>query len=145
MSARKILIRLDGSPGSMRAVKFGADLARVIDASIVLLHVHEAPTPELPGLADMSGGEVHDRVQALDVARLREARAELGPEWTDERVIERDERDRLGDEILEVADTEAVDLIVIGSRGLSPDDGLLVGSVNEKVVRRSPCPVTVVL
>jgi universal stress protein A len=37
-----------------------------------------------------------------------------------------------------------VDLVVMGSRGLSPMKELLIGSVSETVLRHAPCPVTVV-
>ena len=48
------------------------------------------------------------------------------------------------DVIIAQAAALGADLIVMGSRGMGPIQGLLLGSVSEEVVRRAPCPVTVV-
>jgi nucleotide-binding universal stress UspA family protein len=47
-------------------------------------------------------------------------------------------------EIIAFAERNEVDLIVMGSRGLSPIDGVVMGSVSERVLRGAPCPVTIV-
>ena len=46
--------------------------------------------------------------------------------------------------ILNVADTRYADLIVLGARGTSTLEGLLLGSVSQKVIRHAPCSVLVV-
>ena len=47
------------------------------------------------------------------------------------------------EEIVDYARLEEVDLIVMGSRGLSPIQELLLGSVSDKVLRTAPCPVLI--
>jgi len=47
------------------------------------------------------------------------------------------------EEIVDYARLEQVDLIVMGSRGLSPIKELLLGSVSDKVLRTAPCPVLI--
>lgn len=49
-----------------------------------------------------------------------------------------------GEAILEVAKTEACDMVVMGSRGRPDLEGLLLGSVTHRVLEASPCPVLVV-
>lgn len=46
--------------------------------------------------------------------------------------------------ICEKAEKENFDLVIIGSRGLSPGVGYLLGSVSEKVLKLCPCPVMIV-
>jgi len=48
------------------------------------------------------------------------------------------------DAIIDYAEKEKIDLIIIGSRGLSPSIRFKLGSVASKVVRHSPCSVYVV-
>jgi nucleotide-binding universal stress UspA family protein len=52
-------------------------------------------------------------------------------------------RGRPADAIVEVATTEHVDLVIVGSRGLGALEGALLGSVSEAVADRAPCPVLV--
>jgi nucleotide-binding universal stress UspA family protein len=52
-------------------------------------------------------------------------------------------RGRPADAIVEVAATERADLLIVGSRGLGPFQGALLGSVSEAVADRAPCPVLV--
>ncbi|HEY2916426.1 MAG TPA: universal stress protein [Candidatus Limnocylindrales bacterium] len=49
-----------------------------------------------------------------------------------------------GEAIVEVARSEQVDLVVVGSHGRGPVGRMLSGSVSEHVVRNAPCPVLVV-
>ena len=54
------------------------------------------------------------------------------------------QRGNVAEEILKIADKEKVDMIVLGSRGLSTAKELLLGGVSHKVVHHAKCPVTVV-
>jgi nucleotide-binding universal stress UspA family protein len=47
------------------------------------------------------------------------------------------------DEIVREAETGGYDLVVVGSRGLGPVGRLILGSVSERLVLRSPVPVLV--
>jgi nucleotide-binding universal stress UspA family protein len=49
-----------------------------------------------------------------------------------------------GEAIVDVARSEDVDLVVVGSHGRGPVGRMLIGSVSEHVVRHAPCPVLVV-
>jgi len=47
-------------------------------------------------------------------------------------------------EIIEIADKEKADLIIIGSRGLGAIKGVVLGSVSQKVTHHAACPVMIV-
>jgi len=54
------------------------------------------------------------------------------------------QRGNVAEEILKVADKWKVDMIILGSRGLSTAKVFLLGSVSHKVIQHAQCPVTVV-
>lgn len=59
-------------------------------------------------------------------------------------VFERIEYGEPDEEILEYAETEGIDAIVMGTHGRTGAGRLVIGSVAEKVVRRSPIPVVTI-
>jgi len=142
MMMRDILVPVDGSDGSNHAARFAAFLARESGAKITLLHVHEASTAEMVGLASQSQEQIHAReagVAAGSFAGAREAIAEFD--------VETNEATRLGHpatEIVAAAQELRPQLVVMGSRGLSLMKELLIGSVSDHVLRHAPCPVTIV-
>ncbi len=143
-AARKILVPVDGSIGSMHAAQFAGEYALAVGATVLLLHVHDPPTAELMGLASLERDQVKARIHDIAAARFRHAREALGPRAGELSIIELAELGDAADEIIGSAKAHMADLIVMGSRGLGPLDTLMLGSVSEKVVRRAHCPVTVV-
>lgn len=120
---RKILVPVDGSEASCRAVSMAATLARGLGAQITLLHVT---------------GDMREHVAA-------EAAFERAESWLGGSKAER--RTEQGDpagQIIAVAHGQAFDLIVMGRRGLSPSAEQLLGSVSDRVLRQASCPVTLV-
>ena len=138
----KILLAVDGSPVSRRAVQHVVRLARQLAAPPAVTVVN-ADTPLLQSVAIRLGAENVRRYHADNAQHaLREARAVL-------------KRARLPfRELLVVADAaEAIvrearagkhDLVVMGTHGRGALEGLLLGSVARKVIAQSSVPVTVV-
>ncbi len=130
----KILVPVDGSEQSHKAVAFAADLARHYNASIHLLHVFKLTIiPE--GLGEYV---VSDRVQlkALGgkiIAAAEEEAKGHGVERIETAVIEGDP----AESIIGYANDNEVDVIVMGSRGLGAFKGLLLGSVSNKVTHKA--------
>ena len=138
----KILIAVDGSPISRRAVQFAARLAHQLaePPSIVAFY---ADIPLLQSVAVKIGAEETRRLHDENGrAALRDARAAL-------------KRARLPfAEVMVVGDpAEAIvreakrgryDLVVMGTHGRGALEGLLLGSVARKVIAQSTVPVTVV-
>ena len=134
---RRVLCPIDFSECSRHAVHHALALARWYGSSLTVLHVvANLPTMDVPG------------VPLTDVQRDRlaeEMRYFVGPTPPDVPVslLVRESSD-VRREILAAAHTLMSDLLVIGSHGRSGVERLLLGSVTEKVVRKSPCPVMVV-
>ena len=131
----RILLAYDGFERSSRALEECAELAGGEKASVTLLSV---VPPDARG--SKSGGHVGLRPHAHeDVARAHG--------YLRERGIDSEMRIAHGEpakEILAVACAAPYDLIIMGSRGLGPLKGALLGSVTRKVIRDAPCGVVVV-
>ena len=141
---KTILVPTDFSEASEAALKYGKALADAFHSSLHVVHVME----DL--LAHAWAAEVY--VAAMPNLRVeieQEAHERLAAMLTDE------ERERLkvtsaviaGNPFLEIiryAKANGVDLIVLGTHGRGPIAHMLLGSVAEKVVRKSPCPVLTV-
>lgn len=143
MEFRKILVPVDGSKGANAAVVFAAKLAQATGAELTLLHVFDNMAAAAIGLHQLPKAEVEQTVQRVAQGSFESAQAalkEVGSVTAHTKV-------GLGDpakEIVAVAKADQVDLVVMGTRGLSPVKELLLGSVSETVIRTAPCPVTVV-
>jgi nucleotide-binding universal stress UspA family protein len=92
------------------------------------------------GLTGLSEREVDLKRTELEHALLARAERMLDGVHTERRR----EIGEPSEQILEVARAGGFDHIVIGSRGLSLVKELLLGSVSERVARKSTCPVTLV-
>jgi nucleotide-binding universal stress UspA family protein len=138
---RKILIPCDGSDSALRAIRFAASLARELrDVELEMLYV-EDPVP-LRMHASLSNREI-DRIQSDESDHvLREAKDILNDADLSYRV-----HCRAGSpagEIAHHAQESRCDAIIMGTRGLSPVAGLMIGSVAARVVHLVNVPVTLV-
>jgi nucleotide-binding universal stress UspA family protein len=129
------------SDESLRALEYAFSLAKEADARIILLHVVE-------GLVNPSYASQFRNVSVLEYYEQmeEEARRQLAavvPEdartWA--RPVERLTRGRAYRQILQTADEESVELIVMGVRGRGAVDRLVFGSTTDHVIRRARCPV----
>jgi nucleotide-binding universal stress UspA family protein len=143
---RKILVPVDYSGCSRAALEHAAMLAKSFNATIDLLYVWEAPAFVAPEAMVGAAGTTQTLAQlASDQAQaaMREfaARAkEDGIEVAGTRVEQGDPSNT----IVAVAEEGGYDLVAMGTHGRSGFAHLLLGSVAEKVVRRSTRPVLTV-
>jgi nucleotide-binding universal stress UspA family protein len=130
---RNILVALDGSPDAEAALAHAAALARDQNARLTLLSVAASPasTAGVGGAAPPDPLELHARM-------LREA---AGKTPADAGITTLLERGDPADAILATAAREGHDLIVMGSHGHGRIHRALIGSMSEKVLKRSPVPV----
>jgi nucleotide-binding universal stress UspA family protein len=139
----RIVIGLDGSPGSTHALQWAIDMANRLGGEIVAVHVDRLPI-YLPGPMGI-----------VPPAETPEERADLQEAFTTEwclplrrsgvryrAVLE--ESTPIGTALIEVALGEGADMIVVGSRGHNGVTELLLGSVSHQVAHHSPIPVVIV-
>jgi nucleotide-binding universal stress UspA family protein len=134
---RRVLCPIDFSEYSRHALRHAVEVARWYRSSLTVLHVvSRLSTPDEPGLplTDI------ERDQLL--AEMRSFTGETPPEVAVAFVLR--QASDVRHEIVSQARALMSDLLVIGSHGRSGFERLLLGSVTEKVVRKSPCPVMVV-
>lgn len=139
--AQRVLVPVDRSEQAHEACRLACELFP--DATLVFLHVinpaeagfsSEATIPSFP-----EGWYEHEKAIAESLFDDLESHVDIhGPEV--ERVIELGQPTRT---IIDCAEKEAIDHIVMGSAGRKGVSRLVLGSVAENVVRRSPVPVTV--
>lgn len=135
---KKIFLPTDFSPCSEEAAGYAFFLAERLNAAVLLAHVLE-PVGYPVDLAIINAPEI-ERVKAK---RALERTARL---WK-KKGIEIETALLLGDaaaQIVEKGEKSGSDLIVMGTHGRSGMAHLMMGSVAEKVVRRSPLPVLTV-
>ena len=144
MNIQKILVPFDFSEHSEKACSWAVAMAEKWRAHILLLHVVPRPSypPVLIGThfnaADFEAGlqaEAEERAKAFVVKTPHEhmsidVKVLIGePSW----------------DICRIAEEEHYDMVIMGSHGRTGLGHVLLGSVAERVVRLSPCPVLVVV
>lgn len=143
IALKRILVPIDFSGHSRKALQYAIPFARQFKASIDLIYVVE-PTV-YP--ADFSFGQVgfpaiEDELRKRGAEELDElVHRDIGRRVPARRAI------RTGKafyEIIQYAHEEKMDLIIIATHGHTGIEHALFGSTAEKVVRKAPCPVLVV-
>jgi nucleotide-binding universal stress UspA family protein len=140
MNIRHILAPTDFSDYSKKAISDAFELARTFGAKLSLLHVIEPPPYPIEGFAPSAVGA--DLLGDLE----QQASTELAQVLPDaqEATVEVTRAVAIGSpsqKIVETAEAEHVDLIVMATHGRTGLSHLLIGSVAERVVRTAPCPV----
>jgi nucleotide-binding universal stress UspA family protein len=144
VTLRHIAVGIDGSPPAERAFDFAADLARRYGAELSVVSVapltgYETVEPDAAWLPrQVLDEEVRSHRTLVDRATER-ARA-TGVDRVRGAVLE----GRVPDELVAYAEQRAVDLFVLGSRGLSAAGRLLLGSTSNEVAHRLSCPLLIV-
>src|SRR5215470_15123137 len=132
---RKVLVPLDFSDCSKKALEYAIPFAKQFDAELVLLNVIE-PYPPVP------------QMELVDVETIQDSRVDL--EILRETVGENIHCScevRTGvphAEIVQEARQNHIDLIILATHGYKGLSHVFLGSTAEKVVRNAPCPVLTV-
>jgi nucleotide-binding universal stress UspA family protein len=133
----KILLPVDGSDHSRRAIAKAAELAKLSGGEIRVFHCQERE-PSKAGVASIESSSDAAALVNQAVGELQEAGVKASGET---RAGLYGEAARV---ILDEASRFDADLIVMGSRGRSDFEALLLGSVAHKVIHYGHCPVLVV-
>ena len=138
---RKILVPTDFSPHSAVALTYAIDLAKRYEAALTLLHVYPVVNyAAAEGFALYTPEQLATLITQLSSQlRALEDEARKAGAGLLSSVMEQ------GDAYKEImAQASGFDLIVMGTHGRTGLKHALMGSVAEKIVRTSPCPVLTV-
>ena len=139
MELNKILVPVDGSEYSMRACKYAADLAKLMNSEVLLVHCHKAfPVVLGEPYFQKAINKIIKKSNEL-LAPYKQLMQDAGVEFKD-RILE----GPAANAISQVADIEKIDMIVMGCRGRNDLEGLLLGSCTHRVLKTAPCPVLVI-
>ncbi len=139
MFFKKILLPVDGSEHSNRAVSYACGIARSQGAEVILFHAY-------PPISELIGG---DSKKELIEESIKQSEAMLKPskDKLNEHDIKFTEKITMGrpaEHIIKTCEELGCDGIVLGSRGLSDFEGLFIGSVAHQVLHLATIPVLVV-
>lgn len=151
MKYEKILVALDGSEGSQQAMEYGIELARSTGGELTLAHVLNEPAYPLYGegytMAAYQDTVEQEVRQAATMEKnhgeelLLRARDAVPKAFLNVKteLLEGD----AARSICDYSHKNNIDLIVVGSRGLSGIKRLVLGSVSQKILAEAHCPVLV--
>ena len=134
----KILVPVDGSDFSLKALETACDMAKAQAPSSVVLVSVSMIVPELE-----EGAYIAEKMKVLAEAALAKAKEVAQAKGMPPSLILASGISP-ADEIVKVAKLENADLIVIGSRGLAGKGKYFLGSTASQVVTHSHCSVLVV-
>lgn len=127
-----ILVPIDGSDASFRALRHGAEMAKASKADLSIVHFTDEETDSTQTLMN----------RASDV--LDEVGVDAEPEVSTDVELEFRPGERVGKDILELVDARDVDHIVMGHHGSGAVERAILGSAAETVLESRRVPVTVV-
>jgi len=137
---KKILVPIDFSDYSKKALKYTIDFAKQFNAEIILVYVIEP----LMYPADLSMGQMVIPQSTVDLGEKSKAELEVLAKNEIGDLLNFDTIVKTGKPFIEIIETAAEtdsDLIIISTHGHTGVEHLLFGSTSEKVVRKAPCPV----
>lgn len=143
LAVSRVLVPIDFSPSARAALEYATFLAGKLGAELEVLHVWEPPGyvgPDTLALLPVPAGQPGWQQTRSEVQREVE-RFIASTAARPARLTVRIEAGEPSDTILRTASDGGADLVVMGTHGRTGLARLLIGSVAEAVLRRSPCPV----
>ena len=137
----KILVAVDGSEYSKKALEFAIELADKFAARLHLIHVPQGVAADRVMVLGGASMMIHANRDQIEAAGrdLIEAARELAEEQVSGRVSTELRGGDPAAEIIASAEENEADCIIIGSRGLGDFGGMMLGSVSHKVNHTAPC------
>lgn len=154
MLFEKILVALDGSEHSLRALEIAVHVARKFNAKITLIHVYSVGVrpvvmpepatltpPSVPIMPPADFSKVVEATRRAGANILTDGEKRVMAEGVQVETLLKE--GHTVQEILKTARDGKFSLIVIGARGISKIREVIMGSVSDGVIRNAPCPVLV--
>lgn len=128
----EILVPIDGSECSFRALEFAVEFGRRFDASLQVVHITDEETD--------ATDDIIDRAREY----LREQGVESEPEISTDVDLAFRPAERIGEDILELVEDRGYDHVVMGHHGGSTVERAMLGSAAHTVVEEESVAVTIV-
>ncbi len=140
-----IVVGTDGSDTASTAVRYAIDLARELGARLQIVSAYEpVPAPRVRERTVLQSGDaqwaVSDREDVMALLQAAGEDAKLAGVDTELFARQGD----AADAIIDVAEEQHADLIVVGNRGMTGARRFLLGSVPNRVSHHAPCSVLIV-
>lgn len=152
---QRILVPLDGSEHSLRALDIAIQVAKKFEGKITLVHVYSAavkpvmmpeaataPPPMIPIMTPLEVSKIAEAARKAGSGILMGGAERVKAEGVPVETILLE--GNTVQEIIKAAGEGKFDLIVMGARGISKIREILLGSVSDGVLRNAPCPVLIV-
>jgi nucleotide-binding universal stress UspA family protein len=142
---KSIVVGTDGSDTANQAVREAVDLARAVGAKLELVSAYE-PVPA-QRLAEERRQAPEDMQWAISPREDVDSTLDSAAELAKQAGVTVDVYPRQGDPadaILDVAEEQEADLIVVGNKGMTGAKRFLLGSVPNKVSHHAPCSVLII-
>lgn len=135
---QKLLVGTDGSDSAQNAVEKAAGLAKAAKAELIICHGYEEPQQAAAPFGDKT-----DYYPAAEVGKaiLEDAEKRHGKGVTVKTVLRGGDP---SDALLDVAEEEGVDLIIVGNRGMTGAKRFFLGAVPNRISHHAPCSVLIV-
>lgn len=144
MAIKRIVHASDFSPASRSALKVARDLARALKAQLILCHAYEA-LPPLGGEASIPSSLFSQiMTSAREGATRQLEKLATSARGGGIRVSTVLVEGSPATAVIRVAKRKGADLIVVGTHGRTGVQRMLMGSVADRIVRLSSCPVLTV-
>jgi nucleotide-binding universal stress UspA family protein len=138
---KSILVAVDGSAHSEKAVRYACAMGPSLGAEVILLHVVPmvvSATPYHDTVSDQPFISLQNLGEDI-LERAKKLANNLGCE-----VIDMISHGDPAAQIIDIASERGISLIIIGSRGVSGIKRLFTGSISDKVSKSASCPVMIV-
>lgn len=145
LDIKKILVPVDFSEGSQQALEYGIALAEKLGAQVTVLHVVDYPPPysQVEALTMVAPAEGEVTFDTFLRKRAQEDMREFVKPYQEKglQIPVEFESGAASDGIARAAGELGADLVVMGTHGRTGIKRLMIGSVAERTLRYSPCPV----
>lgn len=135
---KKILVPLDGSKFSEKALKSACEIARSFGSQLLLLYVVETS----PTLNILDRKEYITLLQKFGTKTLQKANITSSKQGISTQTLLK--QGNIVNEIQKVVKHEKCDLLIVGSKGLGSVTRFLLGSVSNKLAQSSSCSLLIV-
>jgi nucleotide-binding universal stress UspA family protein len=142
---KSIVVGTDGSDTANQAVREAVDLARAVGAKLELVSAYEPVAAQR--LAEERRQAPEDLQWAISPREDVDSTLDSAAELAKRAGVTADVYPRQGDPadaILDVAEEQEADLIVVGNKGMTGAKRFLLGSVPNKVSHHAPCSVLII-